>query len=157
VTEAVLADYRAIARRRVEALQRRYRRRAAWQRRIFRASGVGVIVIGAGLPLLASFEYPRKDLVVATAGVLIAIATGLRSFYNWDQMWAVLHRAGFELTVALDTWELDFRRAEGAADPAERERAAYEATHALFNRVAAICGEESTEYFGSLAFPPQPG
>lgn len=151
-----LDDYRKLAHDCVKKLQERYHWRANWHRRIFRASGILIILVSSGLPLLAAFSYPRKDVVVAIAGVVIAAITALRTFYRWDEVWAVLRRTHFDLAHAHNIWQVDFRRAEAAADPAERERLAYEATKALIERADKIRGDESERYFGSLSFPPQP-
>jgi Protein of unknown function (DUF4231) len=149
------ADFRALAQGYVQRLQDHYHWRANWHRRIFRGSGIVVILISAGLPLLAAFDYPRKDIIVAIAGVVIAMVTGLRTFYHWDQMWAVLRRTHFALSHAYHTWQLDFRHAEATADPAEGERLAYQATKTLFDEINKIRGQESDRYFESLSFPPQ--
>jgi hypothetical protein len=150
-----LADYRTVAHDCVQRLQQSYHWRANWHRRIFRASGILVILVSSGLPLLAAFQYPRKDVIVAIAGVVIATITALRTFYRWDEMWAVLRRTHFDLTHAHNIWQVEFRRAEATADPAERDRLAYEATRTLVGQVEKIRGQESDRYFGSLSFPPQ--
>src|SRR4051812_40852666 len=64
-----------------------YDARAWWNRRLYRLSGVLVILVGAMLPLLSTLEYSYKDLTVSLAGVVVAMMTSLRAFYRWDQSW----------------------------------------------------------------------
>lgn len=55
-----LQDYRALAEASVNKLRDQYDWRAKWHRRLFRFSGILVIVISASLPLLAGFSYPER-------------------------------------------------------------------------------------------------
>jgi hypothetical protein len=152
-TEAVLADYRKLAEECVDRLRRKYDFRAGWHRRWFRFTGIVVVVSGAALAPLAVFDYPRKPLVVALVGVLVGVVTGLRTFYQWDQNWAVLRRTHFDLTEAYQAWQLDFRHAQAGDDPTQVEERSYQATKTLLERVAAIRGSESERYFASVDFP----
>jgi hypothetical protein len=148
-----LLTYRALAEESVDKLRNQYDWRARWHRRNFRFTGLVVILISASLPLLAGFKYPGKDLVIALAGVIIAAATGLRTFYQWDQMWGLLRRTHFSLNQASVQWRLAFGRAEATADPVERERLAYTATEELLKKIEAIRVAESEKFFSALAFP----
>ncbi|MGQ5264697.1 SLATT domain-containing protein [Micromonospora sp. ZYX-F-536] len=150
-----LEAYRVLAEDSVTKLRDHYDWRARWHRRLFRSSGILVIVISASLPLLAGFGYPGKNLVIAISGVVIATATALRTFYQWDQMWALLRRTHFGLLEASNQWRLAFGRAEATVDPVERERRAYEATEVLLARIEGIRGAETEMFFSSLAFPDE--
>ncbi|PZF99327.1 DUF4231 domain-containing protein [Micromonospora endophytica] len=164
-----MAAYRRLAETNVSSLRKQYDWRAKWHRRHFRFTGILVIVVSAALPLLAGFRYPGKDVVIALAGVVIATATALRTFYQWDQMWSLLRRTHFELIRAFSQWELEFGRAESVDDPQRREELGYEATRALLEKVETIRSGESEKFFGALSFPeggvggrmlrvpPQPG
>jgi hypothetical protein len=148
-----LQIYRALAQDSVNKLRDHYDWRAKWHRRLFRFSGILVIVVSASLPLLAGFSYPGKNVVIAVSGVVIATATALRTFYQWDQMWALLRRTHFGLIEASNQWRLAFGRAEATTDPAEREQRAYEATEALLAKIESIRSAETEKFFSSLAFP----
>ncbi|MEU8255617.1 SLATT domain-containing protein [Micromonospora inaquosa] len=150
-----LQVYRALAEDSVTKLRNHYDWRAKWHRRLFRSTGILVIVVSASLPLLAGFSYPGKDLVIAVSGVVIAAATALRTFYQWDQMWALLRRTHFALIEASNQWRLAFGRAEATADPSEREQRAYAATEALLAKIEGIRGAETEKFFSSLAFPEE--
>lgn len=148
-----MVAYRRLAESSVENLRAQYDWRAKWHRRHFRFSGILVIVVSASLPLLAGFAYPGKDVVIAVAGVVIAIATALRTFYQWDQMWALLRRTHFSLIQAFNQWELDFGRAESLDDPVRREELAYETTNNLLKKIDSLRTTESEKFFNALAFP----
>lgn len=59
-----------------------YQKNATWPRRLFRISGVTVIVLSVSIPLLASLSYQGKDLVLSIVASLIACFTGLNSFFK---------------------------------------------------------------------------
>ena len=153
--ENPLDGYDKIAEDSVRRLLTQYNWRANWHRRNFRLSGIVVILVSASLPLLAAFDYSRKDLVVAVAGVVIAVVTGLRSFYHWDLLWGSLRRTHFDLTHAYNSWLIEIQHAETSAAPAEIEARRYEATKALVARVNEIRTAESDKFFESLKFPTQ--
>ncbi|MEU5903230.1 SLATT domain-containing protein [Micromonospora sp. NPDC047467] len=153
ITVDPLQTYRALAEESVNKLRDQYDWRAKWHRRLFRFSGILVIVLSASLPLLAGFGYPGKNLVIAVTGVVIATATALRTFYQWDQMWALLRRTHFGLIEASSQWRLAFARAEATVDPVEREQRAYEATDTLLAKIEGLRSAETEKFFSSLAFP----
>ncbi|MFC8845549.1 MULTISPECIES: SLATT domain-containing protein [unclassified Micromonospora] len=148
-----MTTHRRLAETRFESLQKKYDWRAKWHGRRFRASGVLVITISSALPLLAGFSYPGKDAPIAFAGVTIATATGLRTFYQWDQMWSLLRRSHFELTYAFHHWNMDFVQAELMDDPRRREKLAREATRTFLEKIEVIRAAESDKFFNALAFP----
>jgi hypothetical protein len=111
------------------------------------------VVSGAALSPLAVFDYPHKALVISLVGVVVSVVTGLRTFYQWDQNWAVLRRTHFDLTEAYQAWQLDFRHARASADAGQVEELAYQATKTLLEQVAKIRGSESERYFASVNFP----
>lgn len=124
-------------------VRRVYDLRATWHRRLYRLSGIVVILAGAGLPLLVSVDYAAKEAVIAATGVLVAVITALRAFYRWDQSWILLRRTEMQLTAALWSW----RSREPGAD---REAAAE-----LIRRVHDIRAIETESFFKDLAFPAQ--
>lgn len=63
-----------------------YNKHAGRTMRWFRLFGVLVIVLSASLPLLAAYEaqLPGGTMIVSLVAVLIAIATGISTFFRWD-------------------------------------------------------------------------
>jgi hypothetical protein len=150
----LIAQYRAVVDRDLMPLISQYDWRARWHRRNFRFSGLVVIMLSASLPLLASFDYPHKTVVIGFAGVVIAVATALRTFHHWDQMWGLLRRTYFDLLQAHASWQIELARAEQIGDPDRCASEAYEATKKLFDVLSSIRREESEKFFSSLKFPP---
>jgi uncharacterized protein DUF4231 len=136
-------DFPAAAESYALRLRRVYDLRATWHRRLYRFSGIVVILAGAGLPLLVSLDYPAKDGAVSTAGVLVAVVTALRAFYRWDQSWILLRKTETAITSALWAWRA---RAPGTD---------HEAATELVRRVFDIRAFEAESFFKDLAFPAQ--
>lgn len=135
----------------IERQRRSYGRRATWHRRHFRSSGIVIIIVSASLPLLAGLDFGAKDMTIAILGVVVAVLTALRSFYQWDHLWSVLRQSDFELGFLIDKWEL----AVAEVQP-DREFAAEEIldlTSELRKAAEEVRRAESTRYFGSLRPP----
>ncbi|OLF12300.1 hypothetical protein BLA60_09980 [Actinophytocola xinjiangensis] len=139
------ADFVAAAEAYALRLRQVYDLRATWHRRLYRLSGILVIIAGAGLPLLVSVDYQAKDIVIAITGVLVAAITSLRAFYRWDQSWILLRKTEMAITSALWAW----RCREPGTD--------HEAVVELMKRVHEIREFEAESFFKDLAFPVQRG
>lgn len=147
-----VCDYRQIVGANVIDLRDTYRRRANWNRHLFRASGSAVIVLSASLPLLAGLSYEGKDITVAIVGVIIAILTGLRAFFQWDQLWGFLRQSDFALTHLVAKWELDVATASALAD-GQKDSEVYRLTGDLLDKTEEVRKAESQNYFGTLHYP----
>ncbi|MCN9244583.1 DUF4231 domain-containing protein [Streptomyces sp. RY43-2] len=136
----------------VQRLRHFYDARARWQRRGYRASGLVVIVVGALLPLLATSEFPGKELVLSLVGVTVSVVTALRSFYRFDQSWILLRNTEIAISDAYLKWKLARRRA--AADPHSVEAEGTEGdTRALIDRIMRIRRDEAESFFNELPTP----
>lgn len=116
--------------------------RAKWHRRLFRLSGLLSILIGAGLPVITAFTFHEKNLVIALAGYLVAIATGMRGFYRWDSSWVLLRQTEISISREYRTWRIT----SSSIAAADRDLAAHE----LMNRVDIIRAKEAIEYFDGM-------
>ncbi|MEV5984346.1 DUF4231 domain-containing protein [Streptomyces sp. NPDC052051] len=134
----------------VQRLRHFYDARARWQRRGYRASGLVVIVVGALLPLLATSEFPGKELVLSLVGVTVSVVTALRSFYRFDQTWILLRNTEIAISDAYLKWKLARRRA--AVDPHSAEAAEGD-TRALIDRIMRIRRDEAESFFKELPTP----
>jgi len=139
----------------VAKLRDGYRTRAKWHRRWFRSTGVAVVVLSTTLPLLVIPDYGAKKALVSVVGVTIALLTGLRNFYQWDQLWSLLRQSDFDLTYLLEKWRLDVEAASGT--PTGRADQVNRLTLALRDAAEEVRSAESTRYFGSLRFPSASG
>jgi hypothetical protein len=113
-----------------------YDRRAHWHRRLYRATGIVVILVGAALPLLAAPVYPGKQLAVSLAGTLVAALTGLRAFYRWDQSWIVMRTTERAVAAAYWRWRTQIDSACGDTSVEHDVRRA--ATEALLERLGEL-------------------
>jgi hypothetical protein len=136
----------------VRDLRDAYHRRAKWNRRFFRGTGVAVIVLSASLPLLAGFSYSGKDITIAIVGAVIAILTGLRAFYQWDQLWDFLRQSDFILTHLIGKWELDVEAAKHLPNT-KSAVAIHKLTTELLDNAETVRQAESQRYFSTLRFP----
>ncbi|WP_460396833.1 DUF4231 domain-containing protein [Actinophytocola sediminis] len=139
------ADFVAAAEAYALRLRQVYDLRATWHRRLYRLSGIVVILAGAGLPLLVSIDYAGKDIAISLTGVLVATITSLRAFYRWDQSWILLRKTEMAITSALWTWRC---RPAGSDHDAVLE---------LLEQVHEIRKFEAESFFKDLAFPVQRG
>lgn len=119
-----------------------YDARARWHRRLYRASGILVILAGAALPVLATQNYPGKELLVSCIGAGIAALTALRAFYKWDQGWALLRQTAYQVQDIYTTWK-------GSLTAAPTEAQAKE----LLAKLSELQKAEAKDYFKDLSFP----
>ena len=90
-----------------------YRKHAARKRTWFRAMSVGVIIIGGLLPLVAAFATDTtmfgvdvsKNFIVAGLSAIIAILTGLTTYFRWEVAWRSQTEALFALQGLRAEWE----------------------------------------------------
>ncbi|HET9893469.1 MAG TPA: DUF4231 domain-containing protein [Streptosporangiaceae bacterium] len=136
-SDGLLAFAEAYAQR----IRQFYDSRAQWHRRLYRLSGVVVILAGAALPLLATIKYPHQTIVVSSAGVFVSVMTALRAFYKWDQGWVLLRQTEFEISAAYWAWKGD--------NPDPDDKAASE----LLLKLKRIREQEAESFFKDLSFP----
>ncbi|WP_198044178.1 DUF4231 domain-containing protein [Actinoalloteichus sp. GBA129-24] len=145
-------DVHGLAEAHVSRLRARYDWRARWHRRFFRLGGLLIILASAALPLLTTLDYENKDFVLSATGVVIAVLTGLQTFYRWDKSWATLRAAESSLTELRWEWRLRQEEAKGlTGDDADRHRR--EATERMLAGVREVRLRESEDYFAELRFP----
>lgn len=117
--------------------------RAQWHRRLYRFSGIIVVIAGAVLPLLATFSYSHKAIIISVVGVFVAVVTALRAFYHWDQGWVLLRQTEFSLSAAYWEWR--------GNNPSPDDKAASE----LLLKIIQIREQEAESFFKNLTFPDQ--
>lgn len=137
------------AERYVLRLRTFYDSRAQWHRRLYRLSGVLVITIGVALPVTTTLEGRTKDVTIAVGGLLVALLTGLRSFYRWDRNWSLLRRTEIDITALYLAWKGS--PAQIDPDPDTRRRAAVE----LLETAADIRRAESGLFFKNIPTSPE--
>jgi len=135
-------DYTGFA----EAYARRvyafYDARARWHRRLYRASGILVILAGASLPVLTTENYSGKELLVSCIGAGIAALTALRAFYRWDQGWVLLRQTAYQVQDIYTSWKGSL-----TADPTNAE------AKELLAKISELQQAEAKDYFKDLSYP----
>jgi hypothetical protein len=130
-----------------------YQRNALWPRRLFRSSGVIVILLSVAIPLLAALPYQGKDLVLSIAAVLIAALTGLNAFFKWEDVWRSRRQTEFALAYLLAVWRLQILQALNEPDSVKAKELAISATQQLLENARAATGEETKEFFSRVVWP----
>ncbi|CUU55181.1 Protein of unknown function (DUF4231) [Parafrankia irregularis] len=133
-----VASCRGIVDAEVRPLRDRYRRRASRHQLFYRLSGLATLLLAVSLPLLAGLRFDHRDVALSVVGVCVAVLTGLREFYRWDEVGSRLRRTENALSDALLRWELAVSDGVPAADPEQGPRACYTATEELLTTVRAI-------------------
>lgn len=132
-----------------------YDARAWWCRRLYRMSGMLVILVGSALPLLSTMDYAYKEPTVSIAGIAVAVVTSLRAFYRWDQSWVLLRNTEIILTKTYLAWKGSAEETTEATDE-HRRLARNQAAIALIAKVSNIRQGEAESFFKDLSYP-QPG
>jgi hypothetical protein len=130
-----------------------YQKKAVWPRRLFRSPGVTVIVLSASIPLLASLSYQGKDLVLSTVALLIAVLTGLNSFFKWEDMWRSRRQTEFTLSYLHTVWRLKMLQPLAEPNAANARTVAISATQQLVDDARLAIGEETKEFFSKVVWP----
>jgi Protein of unknown function (DUF4231) len=133
-----------------------YDARANWHRRLYRLSGILVILTGASLPVLTSFEYPGKAMVISVAGLVVAGFTGLRAFYRWDQSWILLRNTEIAVTTAYLEWRANPDNFPATKDDPVTD-AHEKAAHMFIGKLGEMRQQEAAMYFKDLSFPNTDG
>lgn len=124
-----------------------YNSRAHWHRRFYRLSAIIVITAGGALPLLSSFDYPGKDVMVSLAGFIVAVVTALRALYRWDYSWILLRNTEMRITREYLSWK---GSPETLATDVNGRR---EAARNLLSNILEIRKDEAESFFADLPFP----
>ncbi|EFC83058.1 hypothetical protein FrEUN1fDRAFT_3820 [Parafrankia sp. EUN1f] len=99
---------------------------------------MATLLLAVSLPLLAGLRFDHRDVALSVVGVSVAVLTGLREFYRWDEVGSRLRRTENALSDALLRWELAVSDGAPAVDPEQGPRACYAATEELLTAVRAI-------------------
>jgi hypothetical protein len=137
----------------VRSRRRRWARRAAWQRRWSRATGLLVILLGIGLPVLATLDFRYQPLAVSATSLAIAGLVALRSVYRWDRLGQSLRGGELALANALERWECDLSRYAYEDDGPSARQAAFKRTQELLGEVRRTTRVGAEACCGGLDWP----
>jgi Protein of unknown function (DUF4231) len=150
--ETLLAELTAVKRHVIET--RSWFERHAWPKMLcFRAVGVLVIGLSVSVPFIAAQNAPWKDPAVSAVALVIALLTGLNSFFRWEHAWQGYRQTQFALEHLLALWDLRIIDAKHQEDQRTAAAMAIRATEQLLVDSRAVTSAETAEYFKLIELP----
>jgi Protein of unknown function (DUF4231) len=149
-------DFMETASAHISYVRHVYDLRARWHRRLYRLSGIIIILAGSSLPLLTTLSFPHKSLVISLIGVLVSALTALHGFYRWDRSWILLRVTEFAITELRHEW---LGTVDDKADPSDKVAAdaRRQATLDMLKKLEEIRRSEASSYFKDLSYPQKGG
>ena len=132
-----------------------YETHTEWPRYIYRGVGIATVVLSVTLPALASAQFVHKEVVVSAISVVIAVLTGLSSFYHWERTWRGNSTAQMAIEQAVGKWELELKRAEFVVSQNDRVNHIIKATDDLLANTGTVVSSETEGFFSNLRGPQQ--
>ena len=135
-----------------------YQSRTPRKRIWFRTTGILVILLSAALPVLAAFGErlvgnTAKDIIVAVVAAIIALLSGLNTFFRWDATWHGYTQSLFELYRIRAEWESSRAAAITNRDLAVGLKSLQEAQARAISEAYTVAQSEMAEYFSRQSFP----
>ena len=127
----------------------------------FRTCGTLLIVLSISLPVLSSVQFPvwlptwfpSKDSLVSLIALIIALLSGIGTFFHWHETWHANTRAKLELRHLFAMWEVRIVEAQLIPEPSCQAEAAIAATKELFDAAAKVDISNTEGYFKNVQFP----
>jgi uncharacterized protein DUF4231 len=130
-----------------------FEKRARPRMVLFRTAGVLVIVLSVSVPFIAAQTASWKDTALSIAALIIAMLTGLTSFFRWEQAWRSYRQTQYALEHFRVLWKLRIVEAKHHVSPEEAIKMAIKATDQLLLDARAITSVETSEYFKNVQMP----
>jgi hypothetical protein len=134
-----------------------YEQHSWWPRVLFRTSGAVVVLLGASLPLLAAFTFPRKEIVLSVVSVVLAGLIGLNAFFHWDEKWRGFKQTELTISHSISVWDLKMIQARHEPEHGAARQLAIEATRDLLESTKQATASETKGYFKDIQFPKSGG
>lgn len=112
-----------------------------------------IIVLSVSIPLLTTFHFLGRDLVLSGAALVIAALTGLNSFYGWDQAWRSRQQTAETLDHLIATWRIQMAGARQESDPGKQRDLVATAAQELIDKVRVTTGAEAEQFFSRVRLP----
>ncbi len=77
----------------------------------FRVFGLTTIILSALIPFISVFDKHWKQRTLSAMAVIIAISTGVNSFFDFQGTWAKSRMAQYVLRYEIISWEQDISEA----------------------------------------------
>jgi hypothetical protein len=139
-----------------------YRQNTGYPRFFHRIAGTLVIVLSVSIPLIVILPpfpsliypgFPSRDFVLATFGVLIALFSGLDSFFHWGELYRVNMVDMVKIKNCLGEWQLEMLTSLHQEDKNTGNEMAVAATRKLFSNFKDIDfrnAEDHARFFVTL-------
>jgi len=132
-----------------------YKEHAPKHRMAFRFLGIIVVLLSVLLPVVVALEdkIPKQKYIIISISLIIAIATGINSFYRFDTSWKGYISAQMQLESELSAWEAGIAGAKAIPDHTEQLQHAKLETDHFINGITEIIKRETTGYFEVQKMP----
>jgi len=134
-----------------------YKKHKNRERIIFRASGITVILFSITIPVISIYNFTEKDIVVSVMALTIAILSGLKAFFKWEESWQSFNRSELAIQHLIGIWQIQLLEAKTHANFSDRLSEARKATKYLLEEVGKIISQESDNYFSKIEWPKKQG
>lgn len=138
-----------------------YKEKAAKHRIGFRLLGIIVVVLSVILPVIVALEkkIPEQKFIILSISLIIALATGINSFYRFDASWKGYISAQMQLEFKRSVWEAEIAEARSISNVTEQLKQleqlehAQKATERFIAESNEIIQKETTGYFKDVKMP----
>lgn len=149
----VIKDARAIKEKNVDPRIVYYQTHIFLPHVLFRGAGIVTILFSAALPVVSVISFRSKDYVLSGMSIVIAVVTGLTSFFRFERTWRGRLTALIAIEQYCAKWELELTNARLRLQPNEQIDHVYKATSDLLTNVGNVVSSASEGFFSNLQFP----
>ena len=132
-----------------------YKEKAPKHRLLFRMLGLIVLLLSVVLPVIVTLEkkIPKQKYIIIFISLIIALSTGINSFYRFDVSWKGYISAQMQLDLKRSMWEAEIAEAKSIPDDTEQLKLAKTATDRFITGINEIIQRETTGYFEFQKLP----
>ena len=130
-----------------------YNNHASLPMRLFRISGILIILLSVSLPFLATLDGFWKTIVLPIVALLVAALTGLTSFYRWESDWKGFRETKFMLEYLISVWDWSISQAKLEKDEQKAITLVVAATNQLLDATHAATSSETAQFFQRAQIP----
>lgn len=150
--DARFPQYADIVQRYVCRRRDRYRALTDLNRSLYRTTGIVAIALGVSIPFLSASTFQGSKVTLSVAGLVLAVITAMRSFYNWELRWQIYGSHDLSLTLLVMDWEvrmLEIIRADQEDAVGQAEQVTRELTVQSRN----LLESEMSAFWGTISWP----
>ena len=130
-----------------------YKDHTTTPRLCFRITGATVILFSITIPAVSAYSFPHKNITIALMALVIAIFSGLNTFFKWGEKWQSFIRSELAIKHLIGLWQIEMRNAKCLENEIARSNSVSEATKILLEEVGNIVSQETEDYFSKVQWP----